>query len=275
MSYKMLCTDMDGTLLDDNKNISERNKRAIAEAVKRGIKIVVCTGRLFTSADYYADLIGVKAPVIASNGSYIREKDRNEVIYKCALGYERSKKVLDIVKKYGIYPHFNSSDRVFTEKIIYSSEVYIKNNKTLPKDRQINIEIVEDWDNVLKKYDDEILKLIAIDKDAEKIAKAKAELKEMEDIEVVSSYFDNFEVMGKGVSKGRAVEIMSGYYNIPREEIICIGDNENDLTMIEYAGLGVAMGNGEDDVKKAADFITDTNNNDGVAKVIEKFLLNW
>ena len=274
MSYKMLCTDMDGTLFDDNKNISERNKRAIAEAVERGIKIVVCTGRLFTSADYYADFIGVKAPVIASNGAYIREKDRDEVIYKCTLGYDRSKKVLDIVKKYGIYPHFNSCDKVFTEKIIYSSENYLKYNKNLPKENQIDIEIVKDWDKVLKKYEDDLLKLIVNDKDIDKIAKAKSELKAIEDIEVVSSYFDNFEVMAKGVSKGRAVEIMSGYYNIPREEIICIGDNENDISMIEYAGLGVAMGNGEDAVKSTANYITDTNNHDGVAKVIEKFILN-
>lgn len=93
-------------------------------------------------------------------------------------------------------------------------------------------------------------------------------------IEVVSSYENNFEIMTNGVSKGRGVEILAAYYNIKPEEIICIGDNENDLSMIKFAALGVAMGNAPSSIKEQADYVTDTNDNDGVAKVIEKFILN-
>ena len=90
---------------------------------------------------------------------------------------------------------------------------------------------------------------------------------------MVSSRFDNFEVMNKGVSKGNAVKILADYYGINSEQVICIGDSENDLSMIKFAGLGVAMGNGSQVVKEAAQYITDSNNCDGVAKVIEKFVL--
>jgi hypothetical protein len=103
--------------------------------------------------------------------------------------------------------------------------------------------------------------------------KAKEELSQQEDLEVVSSSSTNFEVMKKGVSKGRAVEILAGFYGIKQEEIICIGDNENDLSMIEYAGLGIAMENSERILLNSAKHITDTNNKDGVAKAIEKFIL--
>nr|WP_286208005.1 Cof-type HAD-IIB family hydrolase [Clostridium caldaquaticum] len=271
--YKLLCIDMDGTLLNSEGNVTERTLKAIKSAHKKGVIVTVCTGRIYTSAKYYAELIGVKAPIIALNGAYIREKDKNEVIYKSVLGKENCIKILNIAKKYGLYLHFNTPDVVITEKIIHSSEKYAKMNETMPKDKQIAIELVKNWNDTFEKYSDEILKCITIDDDKEKILKAKEELLKYEEFEVVSSWNNNFEVMCKGVSKGRAVEVLAGFYNINREEIMCIGDNENDISMLSYAGLGVAMGNGESFVKEIADFVTDTNDDDGVAKAIEKFIL--
>lgn len=272
--YKLVCTDMDGTLLDSKGNISENNIKSIKAASAKGVKITVCTGRLFTSALYFSDLIGVKVPIIASNGAYIREKDRNEVIYKSVLGKENCKKILEVVRKYGINPHFNTTDIVFSEKISYSSSSYAKFNEGKPKDKQIKIQLVENWDKVFDEYDDEILKCICAHEDINKVLNAKEDMHRYSNLEVVSSWSNNFEVMCKGVSKGRAVEILANLYDIKREEIICIGDNENDLSMIKYAGLGVAMGNAEEAVKKQANFISRTNDNDGVSYVIDKFILD-
>lgn len=270
---KLLCMDMDGTLLNSKGEISKRNIEAIKKAHEKGVKVTICTGRIFTSARYYADLIGIKVPIIATNGSYIREKDRDEIIYKSVLGKRKCKEILRVLRNYGIYPHYNTSNIVFTEKIIYSSQSYTNMNKTLPKNRQIDIQIVEDWEEIFDKYEQEILKCICIDKDREKIIAAKKELLKNEELTVVSSSMDNFEVMSKGVSKGRAVEVLAGFYNIKQDEIMCIGDNENDISMISYAGMGVAMGNGEEFVMKAANYVTDTNDEDGVAKAIEKLIL--
>jgi len=272
--YKLFCTDMDGTLLNDKKEISERNLKAIREAHEKGVKVVVCAGRMFTSADFFSDLLGVKTPVIASNGAFIREKDRDEVIYKALLGKENSFKVLNVCKKYGIYPNFHTYNTVFTEEVNYSSAGYAKFNNLLPEGKKITITLVKDWEEIFNKYENEILKCIAVDKDGDKIERAKGELSKQNSLEVVSSFEKNFEAMNRGVSKGRAVEILAQYYNIAKEEIICIGDNENDISMIDYAGLGVAMANGEECAKKAAKYIADSNNDDGVAKVIEKFILN-
>lgn len=273
MDYKLICIDMDGTLLNNQKNISRRNIEAINKAHNKGVKVVVCTGRIFTSADFFADLLKVKAPVIASNGAYIKEKDRDEVIYKGLLGHENCMKLLRFFKKYNIYPHYYTTDTILTEKIIHSSYFYTLVNDTLPEDKKIKIKIVEDWNETFEKYKNEIVKGVAVDDDINKIKDAKTELCQYGGLEVVSSRYNNFEVMNKGVSKGKAVEILASYYNLKREEIICIGDSENDLSMIKYAGLGVAMSNGDDIVKETAKYITDSNNEDGVAKVIEKFVL--
>jgi Cof subfamily protein (haloacid dehalogenase superfamily) len=270
---KLLCIDMDGTLLNSDKQISERTLKAIKAASEKGVKIVICTGRVYTSADFYSKLIGVKAPVIASNGAYIREKDKEEVIYRGLLGIDNCKKTLSVCKKYGLHAHYNTSNTIFTEEIIYSSEYYTELNKTLPEGNKISIQLVENWENTFELYKDEILKCIVQDIDDNKVQAAKAELQEIESLTVVSSFDKNFEVMSKGVSKGRAVEILSEYYGILREEIMCIGDNDNDMSMIKFAGTGVAMGNGIESIKEIASFVTDTNDNHGVAKAIEKFIL--
>jgi Cof subfamily protein (haloacid dehalogenase superfamily) len=273
MDYKLICIDMDGTLLNDKKIISERNLRAIRLASEKGVRIAVCTGRIFTSAEFFSELLGVKSPVIASNGAYIVEKDRDEVVYKAILGAEKCKKLLSVFRQYDIDPHYYTSDTVFTEKLVYSSSFYTEVNKTLPPDKQVKMVLVKDWNEVFVEHEKEIFKGIAVHADIDKILKAKITLRGMEEFEVVSSRFDNFEVMNRGVSKGSAVKILADYYGITSDQVISIGDSENDLSMIKFAGLGIAMGNGNDEVKKAAKYITDNNNCDGVAKVIEKFVL--
>lgn len=274
MKFKLLCIDMDGTLLNSKKEITEKNKQYLRKAQEAGVKVVISTGRLFTSADYYADLVGIKAPIISANGAFIREKDENKVIYKSLLGKDNCEIILKVLKKYDLIPNFHTSNAIFTEGSNPHIQMYLKTNEDHPADKRIEIQTVIDWSQVFESYKEELLKCIAIDMDYEKIAKAKEELSAVEQLEVVSSSSNNFEVMCSGVSKGRGVEILAAYYNIKREEIICIGDNENDASMIAYAGLGVAMGNADEEIKTMAQYVTASNDEDGVAEVIEKFILN-
>lgn len=273
MTYKLICIDMDGTLLDDKKEVSNKNLDTLKKASDKGVKLAVCTGRLFASARYYAELLGVEAPVIASNGAYIREKDRDDVIYESSLGIDKCKILQGILDEYNFNIYYNKSDSVITKNGFFHGNTYAAMNKNLPEDKKIKLINVENIDKVIQEQGDDILKCICISKDYEGLLKAKEEILKTGYFEVVSSNIDNIEVMIKGVSKGRAVKVLADYYNISKEEVICIGDNENDLSMIEFAGLGVAMGNGTDSIKKIADYVTDTNNNNGVAKVIEKFVL--
>lgn len=273
MSYKLICIDMDGTLLDDKKEISSKNLNALKNASEKGVKIAVCTGRLFASARYYAELIGVKAPVIASNGAYIREKDRDDVIYELSIGVDKCKKLQNILNKYNFNVYYNEHDSVITKNGFFEGNTYAVMNKNLSDKNKIKLITVEDIDKVIEDEGDNILKCICISDDYESLAKAKDEISKTGYFEVVSSNKDNIEIMIKGVSKGRAVKVLADFYNILPTEVICIGDNENDFSMIEFAGLGVAMGNATDHVKEIANYIADTNNNHGVAKVIEKFVL--
>lgn len=274
MKYKMIAVDMDGTLLKDNKEVSDNNKEAIRKACDAGVKVVVCTGRIFTSAKAYAKIVGSMAPIIASNGAYIREKDKDEVVYEKKMEKEALLKIIKITKEAGVYPHIYTTNTVYTEKLIFSSKNYATWNEALAEKDRVIIEIVEDLSEVVESGRYDFIKAVVMSDDLEKLNELRKKIGEEVQIAIMSSVPNNLEFTAYGTSKGNGVEILAKYYGISRDEVICIGDNENDISMIEYAGLGVAMENSSDEIKAIADYVTDSNEDDGVAKVIEKFILN-
>ncbi|PRR83065.1 Cof-type HAD-IIB family hydrolase [Clostridium vincentii] len=275
MNYKLICIDMDGTLLDDNHLISEENKKAIKEAHNRGVVIAVTTGRLFTSASYSYSLLDIEGPIIASNGTYIRERSKEEFIYKDTFTLEECNELNEILNKSNLTHYFYTHNTALGSETLPENHPYVAFNKEVSEDLRIHFCIKEDLSPLFKEYENEVLKAIVIEKkDKEALLKVKNELKSLDKFEVVSSGPYNFEIMKKGSSKGSAVQRLAESLGIKQEQVICMGDNENDLSMIRYAGLGIAMGNAVDLLKNEANYITDTNVNSGVGKAIRKFVLN-
>ncbi|MFA6940818.1 MAG: Cof-type HAD-IIB family hydrolase [Clostridiaceae bacterium] len=273
MNYKLVCLDMDGTLLNDNKEVSDKNKEGIKRLIENNIKVAVSTGRPYVNAGYFADLIGQDLPIIASNGAYIYEKGRG-VIYSKPLSKENAVNIIKTLKENGFYSQFHGPKDIYTEKLEYSSLLISKFNQIIPEKNRMKINILKNFDEILKNYNGEFLKCILINEDEKKILKVKEELKKLSGLEVVSSSKCNVEVMEKGISKGEAVESLAKYLGIGLNQVAVMGDNENDLSMIKRAGLGIAMGNAEDEVKSAAKYITGSNNEDGVFYAIDKFILS-
>ncbi len=277
MSYKMVCIDMDGTLLGKRKSISEESKKVIKEVASKGVQVVVTTGRLYNNAAYYSELVGASAAVIAGNGAVVREKRSNEVIFKSKINDSICKKLLEIADKCGVVLHLHTIDKIITNSYISNliTRLVIPGMKN--KEFSIEVETIKgekNWSKALERYKGEITKCIMFSISPEKTEKFRKELKNINDIVYYCSGHRSIEINEKGVSKGNGVRILAEHYGIKREEIICIGDNENDISMIEYAGLGIAMGNAIDKLKDKANYITDTNINDGVRKALEKFILN-
>jgi len=275
MAYKIICIDIDGTLLNTKHKITQRTKEIILQAHKLGVHIVISTGRMYTDAEYYSKLIGVKSPVIASNGAYIKEKDNNHVIFKDVFGESLSLELLEIFRKHHIKPYFCTPHKFYYGNIMF--KIFYLATKILGvRSNKLDMEYVfswNQWQEILHKEKDNIVKGEIIYRDVALIDELRKELKEFTQLEIVDSSRHNIEITRKGVSKGKAVAILASFYELKREEIITIGDSENDLSMIEYAGLGIAMGNASDMVKGKADYITDSNDNEGVANAINKFVL--
>jgi HAD-superfamily hydrolase, subfamily IIB len=275
MAYKLVCVDVDGTLLNSKHKITEKTKASLVKAHQQGVHIVICTGRMYTDAEYYSNLIGVKSPVIASNGAFIKEKDKGKVIYKDILGQSLSLNLLDLFRKHRVKPYFCTPNKFYYGNIMY--KLYYAATKILGiRSNHFDAEYVFSWGRwakVLEKEKDNIVKCEIIYRDPALIYELLKELKKMDQLEIVDSSRYNIEITRKGVSKGKAVEMLATIYHVKREEIMTIGDSENDLSMIEYAGLGIAMGNALDSIKQKADHVTDSNDHDGVANAIDQFVL--
>jgi Cof subfamily protein (haloacid dehalogenase superfamily) len=275
MAYKLVCIDVDGTLLNHKHKITKRTKEILLKAHKLGVHIVISTGRMYTDAEYYSNLIGVKSPVIASNGAFIKEKDNDKVIYKDVLGESLSLELLELFRKHHIKPYFCTPNKFYYGSIMFKL-FYVGSKIIGTRSNELDLEYIfswSRWQRVLHKEKDNIVKSEIIYKNPALIYELRNEINKVAQLEIVDSSKYNIEITRKGVSKGKAVEMLAYFYNLKPEEIITIGDSANDVSMIEYAGLGIAMGNASDGVKQKADYITDSNDNEGVANAINKFIL--
>lgn len=266
--YKLVAIDMDGTLLKEDKTISERTKKAIQSARKKGVTVVLATGRPIEGVSKYLEELDMYRDndfVLSYNGALIQKTKSRESVAKVALNGSDLHYLRKLSDNLGVNIHaFSEKDGLITPKNSKYTEVEAKINNIEIK--EINIDNISD--------DEVMIKIMMID-EPEVLEKAVEKLpKEVYDkYTVVRSAPFFLEFLNKEVNKGVGVKMLANYLGIKQEEVMTLGDAGNDLHMIEYAGLGVAMGNAFDEVKAAANYITDTNENNGVAKAIEKFIL--
>ncbi|MFA9399215.1 MAG: Cof-type HAD-IIB family hydrolase [Clostridiaceae bacterium] len=273
MGVKLVCLDLDGTLLNDDKTMSENNIKTLKEIKNTGIKIAISTGRPYINASYFGSLIGDEVSIISSNGAYLREKEKDILLNKESLSLESVISVTNIIKKYGFTPQFHTRNSVFTEKLEYSSYFLKAMNTILPKEFWINIVMVDNWNNYTKDYNDEFIKSIFIHEDIDLVEKIKEELLRIPSLNVTSSLPTNIEINEKGVSKGKTVLKLANYFGISKDEILCMGDNKNDISMLSICGTPIAMGNAGKEIKDIAKYVTKSNNEDGVAHALKKYIL--
>lgn len=272
MSYKLVAIDMDGTLLNSKGSISDRTRQAIYDASKKGVYIVLATGRILKSAVNHAIELNLNRPIISSNGAVIVDENQN-IIYQKPMKSQSVKKITEIGESENIYFHFYDDDSFYSN--IYIEEVlnFYNSEESKKNGNEIKFNVFDDVNEIIRNKDINVYKFLFLDDDRSKLDKLKVRLKDIQDISICSSWGNNLEVMDRDVSKGNGLKYLCNKLNISAENVIAIGDNENDISMLKYAGLGVAMGNGVEKAKSISDLITSTNDEDGVAKVIEKYIL--
>lgn len=278
MNIKIICIDLDGTLFTGrNHFISEESIQAIQEASKRGIEVVITTGRIYNNAVQVSEKIGVKSPVIAANGAVIMDRDLKKEIYYGALSKAQCTRLMELAKKHEVTTHFYTTDRVISNDLKGYVGSLIYKFKIRHSKYGIIVDKCISYNTLVRRfneYENRIAKCVIYSNNTKRVQAFKEDAYRDEELTVCGAGNYSLEVNSKGVSKGKAVEILASYLDVEREEILCIGDNENDIFMIQYAGIGVAMGNAVPRLKEVSDYITDTNYNDGVAKAIRKFALD-
>lgn len=266
--YKIIALDMDGTLLNNNKEVTSKTREALQKAREKGVKVVLASGRPIDGLRRYLDeleLVRDNEYVLSYNGCLVQEVKSQKIIHEVGLKGDDLHYMYKISKELGVNIHAFSPKRgLITPKSSKYTEVEANIN---------GIEITEiDFLEVDK--DENIVKIMLIDEPEildEAISKLPKEAYEKYNIVKSTPFF--LEIINKEGNKGVGLKALSDYLNITKEEVIAVGDAGNDLDMIEYAGLGVAMENAIEEVKSISQFITKNNNEDGIAEVINKFIL--
>ncbi len=275
MNYKLVAIDCDNTLIKHNGEIHQDNIRAINMLLDKGIKVVIATGRNDILVKDYMDEAGFKEEVvIGCNGASIRDLKDNSIIQLNYIPKDTMKKIIDIClenniegKMYTLTESYSTSEESCRDELKSDLSHY---TKELTMSLEYKFE--KDLYSLIDKK--EFLKLVIIEHNEEKLLKIQSIFRKLEDISAVRSAKVCLDIMKKGVSKGSALKDYVNMLGIKQEEVVAMGDSENDLEMLNYANFSVAMGNAEDFVKEVCDMVTLTNDEGGVAHAIHKIFGN-
>ncbi len=264
----MIVLDLDDTLLRDDHTIAPRTKKALMDAQEAGIKVVLASGRPTFAMTHIAKELELEkygSFILSFNGAKITNCATEDVLFSSTLSPETVHELYEISKQEGVWIHTYVGDDIVTPA----------NNKYTDIEGEITGMPIIEAANFVEAIQEPVVKVLMVD-DPEKLIALEGRLQpQLEgELNVVRSKPFFLEFTEAGVDKGTSLHHLIQQLGIKREEVIAIGDSYNDLAMIEFAGLGVAMGNAPDDIKAVADHVTDTNMEDGVAKVVETYMLN-
>ncbi|MFC3911921.1 sugar-phosphatase [Pseudaeromonas sharmana] len=266
--YKLIALDMDGTLLREDGSISARTQRAIAEAKAKGVRVVLASGRPLSGMARFLDQLALTSHqdyVLSYNGALIQNVGSGDVLSRNVLTGKDVRELYRLSQQLGVNIHaFSHTRGLIAPRTSRYTEVERSHN-------DLTLTLV---DFAAIPEDEAILKVMMVDEPA-LLAEAMAQLPETVyqhyTVLLSTPYF--LEFLHPHSNKGNGVAQLAAHLSIEPQAVICVGDAGNDAHMIDFAGLGVAMGNATDALKQQADYITLSNEDDGVAHVIEKFIL--
>ncbi|EOT44067.1 MULTISPECIES: sugar-phosphatase [Enterococcus] len=269
MSIKLVAIDIDGTLLNSASQLTTGVKEALQKAKEKGVYIVLCTGRPLPGVKEYLntlDLLSADDYVITYNGSLVQNVATQQTVFSANLTKSDYLKVNYMAQKLGVHLHVSGVDAIFTANRNISPY-------TVHESALVHMPIKYRTSDEMVHNDYDMIKMMMIDEPEildHAITQLPLDFKEQYTIVKSAPFY--LEILHKGANKGIALAKLAEHLNIKQAEVMAIGDNENDMAMLEYAGIGVAMQNAVEKTKAVADYVTTASNDeDGVKEAIEKF----
>lgn len=287
--YKLIGIDLDGTLLNSYGVVTESTKEVIKNVINENVNIVLASGRPIDSIKTIAREIGADKYFIAGNGALVYDMQNDKVIYEKYMSKEKVLEIIKICEENSIAYNIYTENTIITKFLKYNVLYYYKENLKKEEKNRTSITIVDDVEEYIKDTDDfKFLKITICDENKSVFNSIIKKLGKVCDIEIldvshmsrklikqgteeISIEYFYTEISLKDVNKWHAIEFLIEKFSIEKKDVIAIGDNINDKMMIEESGLGVAMKNSNPEIIAIADYVTDGNNEEGVAKVLEKY----
>lgn len=288
--YKLVAVDLDGTMLNTYGIVTENTKKVVKEAIEKGTEVIIASGRPIDSIKAIASEIGSNKYFIAGNGAIIYDIKKDEIIYEKYLKKETILRIIKICEENSIHYNIYTEKMIIAKNLKYNVLYYHKENLKKEENKKTTINIVKDvYEYVKNMKEEKITKLTICDEQQYILNSIIRKIKDIEEIQIMNvshmsrktikqgteefeiKYYYT-EVSLKDVNKWTAIERLMKILNLQREEIIAIGDNVNDKEMVEEAGLGIVMKGSTPAVVEVADYITEGNDEEGVANAMLKFL---
>lgn len=269
---KLIALDLDGTLLDSQKRLSYKNKAILQKCIQKGIVVVPCTGRIwFAVPDFLRALPGLRY-AITTNGAVVEDVMLSKVLDERKLSCTQALELIELAQNFHTMYDAYAGGAAFGEArfIGHMEEFGIPEQiqQMIQKTRKMVPSVADE----LRRIDTKVEKVNYFFGDLEERTRAREALLARTDVVVSSSFPYNLEINALGATKGEAIMRLADHLGISPEQTMGFGDGENDLSMIRMTGIGVAMGNGLGELKDTADYVTATNDEDGVALAIEKLV---
>ena len=267
---KLVALDMDGTVLNSKSELTDENKKILDKAAERGIFIVLCTGRTLTELYPCLDRFDKVRYAICTNGGFAVDLKTAERIYEELLPFNEAHNILKEAKNMDVAAELFIDGQAFLEKSAYDDmkTYHIERFKDLLSS---TCKKISDAESFLLNRRQDIEKMNLFCKDAEKRA-IMLDVCLRYNVSATFSLSYNVEVNSPFASKGKCLEFVCDYLKLKREEVMAFGDSLNDLSMLQYAGISVAMGNAIEEVKRSAAILAPSNEENGVARVLEGFI---
>lgn len=272
--YKLICLDLDGTLLNSKHRISEISINVLQQAERSGMKIAIATGRAAYDAIDHGKMISKNSYYIGANGAIVGSNQNGRIIGEKVLTPRHLELLMDLSETHRLKPLFFTADRVlingFKDYILHlyftllTTPKSVKRYVYIPNKKQLNEKLFS--------ADMKVHKSMFIIKDRQKAKEVEEILRKSDDFELAITANVCFEITEKGMDKSRGVQVLAEHLGIDSSQIIAFGDSENDYKMLKYVGMGVAMGNAPKEIRDGVDHVTETNDNEGIPHALNHIL---
>jgi Cof subfamily protein (haloacid dehalogenase superfamily) len=263
VEYKLVAIDIDGTLLNDQYELTETTKEALRRTEEEGVKIVLCSGRAPLSVLPILEEAGIEGYFISHNGAVTTHSKTREILYEAGFFADSLKDIIQYCRTSNIHTDFCTAFDMYTEKL--DDEEVVKMYQQYHAEPKLVEDVLAMQDRLVK------FTLFAAD---EVLTKAHADFQGMNlPVQTIRSGPYYIDIIEKATSKGTALSNLAKHLQIPMSQTVAIGNYYNDLEMIKMAGIGVAVANAPDDVKQQADLVVASNNDNGVAAALEQLVL--
>ncbi|AXI10263.1 Cof-type HAD-IIB family hydrolase [Oceanobacillus sp. 143] len=281
----LIAIDLDGTLLAEDGSITEENTKAVRDVQQAGNIVIISSGRSLHDTKQILLDAELECPIITGNGAIVFHNE--EILQNLYLEPELIKELIEIVEENGLYFEIYTNQGVYVEEAgrnILEQEVQQLQNgdadfAAVVANKIIDIQFKQNGLTYVLNYHDvdyeplEVYKIFVLSFNQQGLSKLKDRLTSRKDISLTTSGVQKLEIGNLDASKGNALTFIANYFDVDLEDTVAIGDNLNDLSMFEVAGMSIAMGNAEEIVKKQATHVTKSCEEDGVAYGLREFVL--